>query len=64
MSIKYILINVNYDENETEKKEFENVEGLREEFLGDEDILGELLNEGVYEWEWGVWHLINLGDYQ
>lgn len=64
MSSKYILINVNYDEGETEKKEFETVEGLKEEFLGDEEILGELLNEGVYEWEWGVWHLINLGDYQ
>lgn len=64
MSIKYIFINVNYDENETEKKEFENVEGLREEFLGDEDIFEELLREGFYGWEWGEWHLIDLEDYQ
>lgn len=64
MGVKYILLNVNYDENETEKKEFQSLDSLKEEFEGDEELLGELLNEGVYEWEWGEYHLINLGDYQ
>ena len=64
MGVKYILLNVNYDENETEKKEFQSLDSLKEEFEGDEELLGELLNEGVYEWEWGKYHLINLGDYQ
>ena len=63
MGVKYILLNVNYDENETEKKEFQSLDSLKEEFEGDEELLGELLNEGVYEWEWGEYHLINLGDY-
>lgn len=64
MGVKYILLNVNYDENETEKKDFQSLDSLKEEFEGDEELLGELLNEGVYEWEWGEYHLINLGDYQ
>ena len=67
MGVKYILLNVNYDENETEKKEFQSLDSLKEEFEGDEELLGELLNKGVYEWEWWEWgeyHLINLGDYQ
>ena len=64
MGVKYILLSVNYDENETEKKEFQSLDSLKEEFEGDEELLGELLNEGVYEWEWGEYHLINLGDYQ
>lgn len=64
MGVKYILLNVNYDENETEKKEFQSLDLLKEEFEGDEELLGELLNEGVYEWEWGEYHLVNLGDYQ
>ena len=64
MGVKYILLNVNYDENETEKEEFQSLDSLKEEFEGDEELLGELLNEGVYEWEWGEYHLINLGDYQ
>lgn len=62
--VVYILIDVNYDEGETTKTEHTNVESLRELFDGDEDVLGELLNEGVFMWEWGVWHLINLGDYE
>lgn len=64
MGVKYILLNVNFDENGTEKKEFQSLDSLKEEFEGDEELLGELLNEGVYEWEWGEYHLINLGDYQ
>ena len=64
MGVKSILLNVNYDENETEKKDFQSLDSLKEEFEGDEELLGELLNEGVYEWEWGEYHLINLGDYQ
>lgn len=64
MGVKSILLNVNYDENETEKKDFQSLDSLKEEFEGDEELLGELLNGGVYEWEWGEYHLINLGDYQ
>lgn len=64
MGVKYILLNVNFDENGTEKEEFQSLDSLKEEFEGDEELLGELLNEGVYEWEWGEYHLINLGDYQ
>ena len=64
MGVKYILLNVNYAEIETEKKDFQSLDSLKEEFEGDEELLGELLNEGVYEWEWGEYHLINLGDYQ
>ncbi len=61
--VKYILINVNYDSGETEKSQFANLDELKSEFDEDEILLGELLNEGEYEWEWGVYHLINLGDY-
>lgn len=61
--LKYILIDVDYDENVTEKKEFSE-EGLYLEFLGNEETLQELINCGVYEWEWGVFHLINTEDYK
>lgn len=64
MDVKYILLNINYDDSETEKKEFLGLADLKEEFEGDDELLGQLLNEGVYEWEWGVYHLINLGDYK
>lgn len=64
MSTKYILININYDENESEKSEFSDIEGLKEEFEGDEELLDTLLRKGSYEWEWGDYYLIKLEDYK
>jgi hypothetical protein len=64
MSTKYILINISYDENESEKSEFSDIEGLKEEFEGDEELLDTLLSEGSYEWEWGDYYLIKLEDYK
>lgn len=64
MSTKYILININYDESESEKSEFSDIEGLKEEFEGDEELLDTLLSEGYYEWEWGDYYLIKLEDYK
>ena len=64
MSTKYILININYDENESEISEFSDIEGLKEEFEGDEELLDTLLREGSYEWEWGDYYLIKLEDYK
>lgn len=64
MSTKYILININYDENESEISEFSDIEGLKEEFEGDEDLLDTLLSESSYDWDWGVYYLIKLEDYK
>ena len=64
MSTKYILININYDENESEKSEFSDIEGLKEEFEGDEELLDTLLSGGYYGWEWGDYYLIKLEDYK
>ena len=64
MSTKYILININYDENESEISEFSDIEGLKEEFEGDEELLDTLLRESYYEWEWGDYYLIKLEDYK
>ena len=64
MSTKYILININYDENESEISEFSDIEGLKEEFEGDEEWLDTLLSEGSYDWDGGVCYLIKLEDYK
>ena len=64
MSTKYILININYDEYESEICEFSDIDELKEEFEGDEELLDTLLSEGSYEWAWGDYYLIKLEDYQ
>lgn len=64
MSTKYILINIDYDENKSEKSEFSDIEGLKEEFEGDEELLDTLLSEGSYECEWDDYYLIKLEDYK
>ncbi len=64
MSIEYILLDINYDEGETTKTEFEDFRGLELHFDGDVTLFEELVKEGVFEWEWGVFHLVNLGDYK
>ena len=64
MSTKYILINANFDNCEVDKKRLENIEELELEFEGDEDILQDLLRDGVYDWEWGEWHLITVEDFE
>ena len=64
MSLEYIVIDVNRFEGETVRTKYKNLESLEKDFDQDREILEVLLNEGVYEWEWGEYHLINLGDYQ
>ena len=64
MSLEYIVIDVNRFEGETVRTKYKNLESLEKDFDQDREILEVLLSEGVYEWEWGEYHLINLGDYQ
>lgn len=62
MSAKYLLININYGENESDFSDsfsvFSDIDGLKEE------LLDTLLSEGSYEGEWGDYYLIKLEDYQ
>ena len=64
MSLEYIVIDVNRFEGETVRTKYKNLESLEKDFDQDREILEVSLSEGVYEWEWGEYHLINLGDYQ